>query len=46
MDNDMTKNMLEIVERLDDSQIKKEKNAFDVINSSDTSLNLVKEGIF
>ncbi len=45
MDNDMTKNMLEIVERLDDSQLKLEKNAFDVINSSDTSLNLVKEGI-
>jgi methyl-accepting chemotaxis protein len=30
---------------LDDSQEKLEKNAFDVINSSDTSLNLVKESI-
>ena len=30
---------------LDNSQEKLEKNAFDVINSSDTSLNLVKESI-
>ena len=30
---------------MDESQLKLEKNAFDVINSSDTSLNLVKEGI-
>lgn len=35
----------EIVENLDTSQLKVEKNAFDAINSSDTSLNLVKEGI-
>jgi methyl-accepting chemotaxis protein len=34
-----------IVENLDSSQLKVEKNAFDAINSSDTSLNLVKEGI-
>ncbi|WFR56197.1 methyl-accepting chemotaxis protein [Anaerocolumna sp. AGMB13025] len=34
-----------IVEKLDSSQLKVEKNAFDAINSSDTSLNLVKEGI-
>ena len=30
---------------MDSSQLKLEKNAFDVINSSDTSLNLVKDGI-
>lgn len=35
----------EIVENLDVSQLKVEKNAFDAINSSDTSLNLVKDGI-
>ncbi|MDF2588906.1 MAG: twitching motility protein PilJ [Anaerocolumna sp.] len=34
-----------IINNLDSSQLKVEKNAFDVINSSDTSLNLVKEGI-
>lgn len=34
-----------IMENLDSSQLKIEKNAFDVINSSDTSLNLVKKGI-
>ncbi len=34
-----------IMENLDSSQLKVEKNAFDAINSSDTSLNLVKEGI-
>lgn len=34
-----------ILNGLDDSQEKLEKNAFDVINSSDTSLNLVKESI-
>lgn len=33
-----------IMENLDSSQLKVEKNAFDAINSSDTSLNLVKEG--
>ena len=35
----------EIMEYLDASQLKVEKNAFDAINSSDTTLNLVKEGI-
>ena len=45
MDNDKTKNMLEIVERLNDSQLKMEKNTLDVIHSSDASLSLVKEGI-
>lgn len=34
-----------IIKDLDESQLKVEKHAFDVINSSDTSLNLVKEGI-
>lgn len=37
--------MTEIIGNLDESQLKVEKHAFDVINSSDTSLNLVKEGI-
>ena len=34
-----------IISNLDESQLKVEKHAFDVINSSDTSLNLVKDGI-
>lgn len=34
-----------IINNLDESQLKMEKNAFDVINTSDTALNLVKEGI-
>lgn len=34
-----------IVNELDESQLKVEKHAFDVINSSDTNLNTVKEGI-
>ena len=33
------------INELDESQTRVEKHAFDVINSSDTSLNLVKEGI-
>lgn len=33
------------INELDESQARVEKHAFDVINSSDTSLNLVKEGI-
>ena len=33
------------INELDESQTRVEKYAFDVINSSDTSLNLVKEGI-
>ncbi len=39
------KSIGEIVKNLDTSQLKVEKNAFDAINSSDTSLNLVKDGI-
>ena len=35
----------QIINNLDESQLKMEKHAFDVINTSDTSLNLVKEGI-
>ncbi len=42
---EMIKNLTNILEGLDDSQEQLEKNAFDVINSSDTSLNLVKESI-
>jgi methyl-accepting chemotaxis protein len=38
-------NMTTIIKKLDTSQLTVEKNAFDAINSSDTSLNLVKEGI-
>lgn len=45
MSSVLAKEVLEIVNDLDSSQLKLEKNAFDVINSSDTSLNLVKDGI-
>jgi len=45
MDNGLVNEVLKVVEDLDESQLKLEKNAFDVINSSDTSLNLVKDGI-
>ncbi len=45
MDNQLAEQIMNIVEDLDASQLKLEKNAFDVINSSDTSLNLVKDGI-
>ena len=45
MDNGLVNEVLRVVEELDESQLKLEKNAFDVINSSDTSLNLVKDGI-
>lgn len=38
-------NIYQVMENLDASQLKVEKNAFDAINSSDTTLNLVKEGI-
>ena len=41
----LVSNLTEILKGLDGSQEKLEKNAFDVINSSDTSLNLVKESI-
>lgn len=37
-------NIQKIISNLDNSQLKVEKNAFDAINSSDTTLNLVKEG--
>ena len=46
MNNEMLKNDLtDILNGLDESQEKLEKDAFDVINSSDTSLNLVKESM-
>ncbi|SEF87772.1 methyl-accepting chemotaxis protein [Lachnospira multipara] len=46
MDNELLVSSLsEILTGLDDSQERLEKHAFDVINSSDTSLNLVKESI-
>ena len=41
----MVNNLTNILKGLDDSQEKLEKDAFDVINSSDTSLNLVKESM-
>lgn len=37
-------NIRQTIENLDASQLKVEKNAFDAINSSDTTLNLVKVG--
>ena len=45
MSVELANEVLEIVKDLDESQLKLEKNAFDVINSSDTSLNLVRDGI-
>ena len=45
MNNELSQQVMAIVNDLDESQLKLEKNAFDVINSSDTSLNLVKDGI-
>ena len=45
MSAQLANEVMRIVEDLDASQLKLEKNAFDVINSSDTSLNLVKDGI-
>lgn len=45
MDSTTVNNLNNILGGLDDSQEKLEKIAFDVINSSDTSLNLVKESI-
>ena len=41
----MVNNLTNILNGLDDSQEKLEKDAFDVINSSDTSLNLVKKHV-
>ena len=46
MDNSkLVSDLSGIIEGLDSSQEQLEKDAFDVINSSDTSLNLVKESI-
>ena len=46
MDNtNLSEDLSKILEGLDASQEQLEKDAFDVINSSDTSLNLVKESI-
>lgn len=46
MDNEkLINNLTDILNGLDESQEKLEKDAFDVINSSDTSLNLVRESI-
>lgn len=45
MDKELVMELSKILDGLDDSQEKLEKDAFDVINSSDTSLNLVKESI-
>lgn len=45
MEEVLIKEMKKVVYDLDESQLKVEKHAFDVINSSDTSLNLVREGI-
>lgn len=45
MSTQLVDEVMQIVNDLDESQLKLEKNAFDVINSSDTSLNLVKDGI-
>ena len=45
MSAELANEVMRIVEDLDASQLKLEKDAFDVINSSDTSLNLVKDGI-
>ena len=44
MSVELANEVIKIVEDLDASQLKLEKDAFDVINSSDTSLNLVKDG--
>lgn len=45
MNDNFVAQISKIINDLDESQLKVEKHAFDVINSSDTSLNLVKEGI-
>lgn len=42
---DFIRSMGDIMDKLDTSQLMVEGNAFDAINSSDTALNLVKEGI-
>ena len=43
--NNLVNDLSGILDGLDSSQEQLEKDAFDVINSSDTSLNLVKESI-
>jgi len=43
MDKTAENELGNIIKGLDESQDRLEKDAFDVINSSDTSLNLVKE---
>ena len=43
--NNLVNDLSGIIDGLDSSQEQLEKDAFDVINSSDTSLNLVKESI-
>lgn len=43
--NNLVNDLSRILDGLDSSQEQLEKDAFDVINSSDTSLNLVKESI-
>lgn len=45
MEEQFVAQIKQIINDLDESQLKVEKHAFDVINSSDTSLNLVREGI-
>ena len=45
MDNNLVNDLSRILEGLDSSQEQLEKDAFDVINSSDTSLNLVRDSI-
>ena len=45
MEEQFVAQLTQIINDLDKSQLKVEKHAFDVINSSDTSLNLVREGI-
>lgn len=42
---EMIQSIGSIINKLDSSQLKVEQNAFDAINSADTSLNLVKDGI-
>ena len=45
MDDNSFKELGTILEGLDESQDRLEKDAFDVINSSDTSLNMVRDSI-
>ena len=45
MEDNSFKELGTILEGLDESQDRLEKDAFDVINSSDTSLNMVRDSI-